>query len=250
VVAALGFVATAIATVFAQATLVRFTRDKRRYDRAWTVALAMYAAASAALATGESTGWDSGTFRVFYLFGAALNVPWLALGSVELLFGEKVGRRATGAVLLFTGLAAGVVMAAPIEGTIEPADGIPSGKELFDAGPRVIAAVGSGVGATVVLALAVWSAARYLVQRDVVGARRLAASNVLIALGVLVASSGGLLHGLVGEDEAFAISTVVAISVIYAGFLLATKVPRETRLRIVPAPTVDAAASSAAHSRA
>ena len=31
---------------------------------------AMFALASAALATGTSTGWDNGTFRVFYLLGA------------------------------------------------------------------------------------------------------------------------------------------------------------------------------------
>ena len=43
----------------------------------------MFAVASVALATGTSTGWDRGTFRVFYLFGAVLDVPWLALGTAR-----------------------------------------------------------------------------------------------------------------------------------------------------------------------
>ena len=85
-VVGLAFLATAVATLFAQATLVRFTRDHRPQDRAWTIALAMFALASAALATGVSTGWDNGTFRIFFLLGAVLSVPWLALGTVHLLF--------------------------------------------------------------------------------------------------------------------------------------------------------------------
>ena len=82
---ALAFVATAVSSLFAQAMLVRYTRDRRPQDRAWALALAMFALASVALATGTSTGWDKGTFRVFYLFGAVLDVPWLALGTVYLL---------------------------------------------------------------------------------------------------------------------------------------------------------------------
>ena len=92
-VAGLAFLATAIATVFAQATGVRFTRKRKPHERAWTIALALFALASASLATGASTGWDLGTFRAFYLLGAVLCVPWLGLGTVYLLVGERIGRR-------------------------------------------------------------------------------------------------------------------------------------------------------------
>ena len=222
-VALWAFVATAVAIVFAEATLVRWTRDHRRYDRAWTVALAMYAIASAALATGESTGWDAGTFRVFYLFGAVLNAPWLALGTLELLGGPRVGRAATGVLLVFSGLAAGVVLASPLAAPIDPQGGIPSGRELFEAGPRVMAAIGSGIGATIVLVGAVWSTVRYLRHRTAPRAGRLAVANSLIAIGVILASSGGLLQAWVSADEAFAVATAVAVIVIYVGFLVATR---------------------------
>src|SRR3954463_15338420 len=89
----LAFLATAVATLFAQGTLVRATAHHRPQDRAWTVALALFALASAALATGVATGWDNGSFRVFYLLGAVLSVPWLALGTVFLLAGAAGGRR-------------------------------------------------------------------------------------------------------------------------------------------------------------
>src|SRR6516162_8814645 len=109
-VAGLAFLATAIATVFAQATGVRWSQTKAPQQGAWTFALALFALASATLAMGVSTGWDDGTFRVFYLLGAVLNVPWLALGTVYLLGGHKLGRRVRTGLLVFTGFAAGVVL--------------------------------------------------------------------------------------------------------------------------------------------
>ena len=82
-----------MSSLFAQAMLVRYTADRRPQDGAWAIALGMFALASVALATGTATGWDNGTFRVFYLFGAVLDVPWLALGTVYLLARPTVARR-------------------------------------------------------------------------------------------------------------------------------------------------------------
>lgn len=216
-VALLAFLATAISTLFFESVLVRWTRRRRAHDGAWAVALGMFAVASGAFAVGASTGWDEGTFRAFYLFGAGLNVPWLALGTGYLL-APRVAARARSGLLLFTGLAAGVVLAAPIEGTV-PRNAIPEGRELFDAFPRLLAAVGSGAGALVVLAGAAWSVWRFLSgqERD----PRRAAANALIAAGTLVLSAGGLLEGVFGgHDEAFAVTLTTGIAVIYAGFLL------------------------------
>ena len=68
---------------------------------------------------------------------------------------------------------------------------------------------------------ALWSAVRFG-RRRTPGSGRLALGNVLIALGTLVLSSGGLIQGTVGHDEAFAISLATGISVIYAGFAVAS----------------------------
>ena len=111
-VAGLAFVATAVATLFAEATFKRWRQGRRPHEAAWTVALALFALASAALATGASTGWDRGVFRVFYLLGAVLNVPWLALGTVYLLVGERAGRRVRAVLVFVSGLAVGVMLTA------------------------------------------------------------------------------------------------------------------------------------------
>ena len=173
------------------------------------------------MSVGVSTGWDNGTFRVFYLFGAVLSVPWLALGTIHLLARPTVGRRVERILVLFSGLAAGVLLSAPMETVHGTA--IPVGKEVFGVFPRVLAGVGNGLGATVIVVGAITSAVRFARDRDAVGHRARAAANVLIALGTLVLSSGGLIQGIAGKDEAFAITLAAGISVIYAGFLMASR---------------------------
>ena len=121
---------------------------------------------------------------------------------------------------MFTGVGIGVMLAAPIHGTIA-VTGIPVGKEHFGVLPRALAGVGSGLGAIVVFGGAAWSAVRFARSRRP-GSGRLAGGNALIALGTLVLSSGGLLQGIVGSDEAFALTLAVGIAVIYAGFAVAS----------------------------
>jgi hypothetical protein len=255
-VSGLAFLATAIATLFWEAMLVRYTRRRRPHEGVWTVALAMFAGATTALAVGASTGWDAPTFRVFYLLGAILNVPWLALGTVYLLASPRVARSARSVLLVFSGLATGAVFSTPIDGVV-PRTEIPSGHELFGAFPRVLAAVGSGLGAVVILVGALWSM-RVALRSDRAGTAldlaggapagapagaghrhdgesspgRIAASNAAIAVGTLVLSSGGLWQGIVGHDEAFSLSLVVGIAVIHLGFVISTRrapAPRTAR---------------------
>jgi hypothetical protein len=228
VVFALAAAATALSSMFALATAKRSAEGRGPHQRAWTVALVLFAAASAALSLGVSTGWDAPTYRVFYLCGAILSVPWLALGTVYLLLGGKAGRATAAALLFFSGLAAGVVLTAelePISGTE-----IPVGKDVFvESGARILAAIGSGMGATVIIVGAVASAIRLLSARDGPGRGRLALANALVALGTLLLSSGGLVQGFVGHDEAFALTLATGIAVIYAGFLVADEVRVRTR---------------------
>ena len=161
---------------------------------------------------------------MFFLLGAVLSVPWLALGTVHLLARPAIGRRTERALVFLSGLATGVLLAAPMHTVHGTA--IPVGKEVFGAFPRVLAAVGSGVGATVIVVGAVVSAVRFAHARDAPGHGRRALANILIALGTLVLSSGGLIQGVAGKDEAFVLTLAVGISVIYAGFLCAAHTAR------------------------
>ena len=222
---ALAAAATLVALAFALSTFERWLERRRRHELAWAVSLAMFAAGSAALWYGAAAGWDEVTFRLFYLFGAVLNVPFLALGTVYLLGGVRRADRWAVVVTLGSAFAAGVLAVAPLDGPI-PADRLPQGSDVFGPLPRILAALASGVGATVVLAGAVWSAWRLWRDRrsgpSERPAARLAGANVLIAAGTLVLGAGGLFNSVLDEMEAFAMTLLVGIVLLFAGFLIAT----------------------------
>jgi hypothetical protein len=78
---ALAAAATLIAASFTLLIVDRYLRRRRPQDFAWAVSLALFCLGSGALWWGFACGWTRASFRVFYLAGAVLNVPWLALGS-------------------------------------------------------------------------------------------------------------------------------------------------------------------------
>lgn len=93
-------VASVASATFCRRLWVRWDRGGRANPAllAWTISLAMFAVASIALLLGVVVGWSSWLFHVFYLFGAVLNVPWLALGSMLINVRDPWTTRATGVV--------------------------------------------------------------------------------------------------------------------------------------------------------
>lgn len=207
--------AALVALAFALATYERWLARRRPHELAWTVALAFFALAAAALAAGEGVGWNGPLFRLYYLFGAIVNVPVLALGTVYLLGGP---RRSGLVVAVFCAFAAGVLVAAPFTAPV-PRHELAQGSDVFGPLPRVLAAVASGVGALVVFGGAAWSAWRF--RRG-----RMMWANVLIALGTLILANSGLLNSVADEVTGFVITLAAGITVLFAGFLVATSRPR------------------------
>lgn len=234
--AALAAAATLVAVAFTFSTMDRWLRRRRPHDLAWSLSLALFTLGAGALWWAESQGWSLGTFRVFYLAGAVLNVPWLALGTVYLLAGPAVGDRVRWWLVLFSGLSAGVVLFAPTRVGVAGRE-LPTGKEVFGVAPRVLAAAGSGIAAIVIIAGALWSVIRLARSREpaMPGVRRIASSpgrlvvgNLLIAAGTTVLSASGTLAGRLGKDTAFAITLLIGIVVLFAGFLVASTTRRQT----------------------
>ena len=220
---ALAATATLMSLAFALSTLERWLARKRPHEAAWTVSLFLFAAGSLALSCATAFGWRAWSFRAFYLFGGVLNVPFLALGTVYLLGGPKVGRRTMVGLSLVAAFAAGVVAVSPILHPVRPAI-FPTGKDHFGVLPRVFAGVGSGLAAIVIIGGALWSAAQLLRKRTEPGhglaAGRLVVANVLIAIGTIVISAKGAFESLGDDETAFAAALAVGISIIFAGFLL------------------------------
>lgn len=225
-VSALGAAATLVASAFALCTGERWLRRRRPHEAAWTQSLIMFALGSLAYWWAGAVGWNSANFRAFYLFGAILNVPYLAVGTVFLLGGSVIGRRVRFGVHLLATFCAGALLTAPTVGEI-PATGLPEGREVFGVGPRVMAAVGSGVAATVLIVGAVWSVWRLVrgsrrraVASSVMSPRRLVVTNVAIAIGSLVLGAGGTFFTSSEQEIGFGILLVTGIVILFAGFLV------------------------------
>jgi hypothetical protein len=191
------------------ADLLRRWRERRRPELlAWAASLLAYALASAALAWGAAAGWDGPAFRVYYLFGGLLTAPLLGAGSLLLL-----GRRWAGPLaLLYSGLAAGVAIAAPLTSPVAGGS-IPDASEHLDFVPaRLVAVVGNSLGTLAVVAVALLTL------------RRRPVGNALLLAGVAVAAAGSALAGL-GEAGTAAFVAAAAI-LLYAGFVITPRAPR------------------------
>jgi hypothetical protein len=207
-------IAAVASAAFAVAVLRQYAARRRPHQLAWGVALSMFAVASLALTAGVAAGWTPVSFKIYYLFGAILNVPWLALGTVELLASRAVARA------YLVGLAAFTVLSFVLVGLarVAPADLagrlLPEGKEFLPAGVRLLAVVGNTVGTLVVLGGAMVSGLALRSRRDL---RPRFEGTLLIALGVLLAAAGGVFAFLASSDQ-LALGLALGASVMYLGF--------------------------------
>ena len=229
-------VATLIAMAFGLSTFDRFLARRNAHELVWSLALFMFAIASASLAVGASAGWSGPTFRLFYLFGGVVNVPFLATGSIYLLFGRRAGDISAWLVSLGSAFAAGVIATAPFHSPL-PVHQLAQGAKVLPGLPEVLAAVGSGAGSIVLIGGAIYSAIR-------VRQRRVVLSNVTIALGTLITGASGLMNSVFDKMTAFSIALGVGIAVIFVGFLLSTRRPTDSTPAMHPETfTVPSAAS-------
>jgi len=229
--AALAATACLVAAAFCLLTVDRWLRRRAPHDLAWSIAMALFVVGAAAMWWAESRGWSSTSFRLFFLTGAVLNVPWLGLGTVYLLFGPRIGHATRTILVVVSGYAIGIITTAPMRAAVDPSE-LPTAKEHFGAVPRVLAGVGSGLPAVVIIVGAIWSAIRVMrgrvpavtntARRTALRPGLLALGNALIALGAIILSASGTLAGRLGKDQAFAVTLVVGIVVLFAGFVVAS----------------------------
>ena len=68
--------AALVAASFTASLARRFPERRSPAIALWAMALAMYAVGCLALAVGVARGFDPSTFRLYWIFGAVLNVPF------------------------------------------------------------------------------------------------------------------------------------------------------------------------------
>lgn len=227
--ALLALVAAVAATAFTFDLTRDYLRRRRPHIAAYAVGIGLFAIATWALWAGLWLGWTGLGYRLFFLFGAILNIPMLAVGSMFLVVGKKSGH----AMVLFTGALAAI--STTIVATVPFARDLPASglaEDLFPPitdgfGPRLLAAIGSGTGASLLIILAVVSAFRFWTSD-----RRIVGGNALIVAGTLAGSTGGSLLGFLGETAAFELSLLLTITLIWAGYRVTRRSRRKQKYRL------------------
>jgi hypothetical protein len=216
--------AAVVASVFAWALARRWVERRRPAELAWAIALAMYAIASVALAWGVIGGFSREIFAAYWIFGAVLNVPFLAAGEVMLLSDRAWVRWACWALLVFvTAYTVTVVAgAATFPGAL--LEELPSGKEVYGAGtpahqlPQLI----SVTSYLILVAGALFSAWRMRgrpeLRRRFAGTLLIVAGATVVALGSAFAATGVLIG--------FSLTLLAGIVLMFAGFRMATTTRR------------------------
>jgi hypothetical protein len=220
----LPLLAAAIALAFAVHLSIRAGRRRSWSEAVWGVAMLMFAAASGALFLGVLDGWSPAEFRVYWLFGAVLNVPYLAAGEVYLLARRPwVGHLALLVVLVATAWASAEVRTAPLDTGVLAEEEFFTGREVLgeDAPARTLALVYSYVGTAVLVLGILWSA---LGMRGRPELRNRFTGVLLIGVGALVVA-GGAAFAAVGSFAGFSLTLAVGVAVMYWGFLTATRRP-------------------------
>lgn len=212
--------AAAVSGVFGWILLRQWWAQRRPHQIAWAVALAMFGIASLAAAAGLLGGWNGGSFRTYYLFGAIINVPVLGLGTTYLLAPRRWANVAAVVVVGFSVVATVVVFSTsllPRAGAELAGHDIPHGSAVMPHPVRMMARYYSFVGFVVVVGGALWSSWR-LRRQGAAHLRTIATANLLIAAGTFVVALGSG-FAFYGEGWPFSIGLLAGISLMFWGFL-------------------------------
>lgn len=208
-----------VAAVSASAFAVDLWRDYRRRPRphvaAYGAGIVMFAVATWALFLGLAAGWSGPVYRTFFLLGAILNIPVLAIGSMFLVIGKRSGHVMTIAVGALAAISTTLTLTVSFENPL-PNSGIPV--DIFPLGfsPRLFAIIGGALGTTVLVTLSLISLFRFWRKN-----RAIVWGNALILLGVGAAAWRGTGLAL-GDGGGFAFSLLLAATLIWAGYKVAS----------------------------
>ena len=210
--------AALIALAFAAFLVRQFVSRGRPYQAAWAVALAMYAAASFAMFLGVLDGWTTGDYRVYWLFGAILNVPFLMMGELYLLIKRRIVADLLLLILLFlSAFAISQVRTASLKIAALSND-LPLGKDVFGDGalPYRLAQLYAYPAYVLLVAGCLWSAWRMRGREEL--ADRFLGTLGIAAGATIVAIASGVGAGL-DVVPLFSVGLALGIAVMFWGFL-------------------------------
>ncbi|HEU4355894.1 MAG TPA: hypothetical protein VFT27_09935 [Actinomycetota bacterium] len=213
--------ASMIALAFAGVLGRRSLGRRRPAEVLWAIALLMYAIASFALFLGVLDGWTSGEYRLYWLFGAVLNVPYLAGGELLLLVRDRrVWLPALVLLVFATAFAVARIRTAPLD-TAALASDLPRGADVWSGDPFALDLARLYAFPTYAFLVGgtLWSAWRMRGHPEL---RDRFLGTLAIAIGATVVAAGSA-FALSGNVVGFSLTLATGISIMFWGFLRATR---------------------------
>jgi len=219
--------------VFTVLVARQYVTRRKMHQLMWAIAIAMWTIATAAEWLATVNGWSSLTYRAYYATGALLIPAWLGMGTLYLLFHtlREWLNRILLALTVLSLLGIFLIAVWQIDESIlvmSNSQFVPL--KVFPFFPiQLLLIVLNTFGTIAFAGGALWSAYHFARTRTM-GDRIL--PTILIGIGGFIAAGAHSL-GVVSGIELFRVSELVALIVIFIGFLLSTPAPQN---KSVPAP--------------
>ena len=120
---------------------------------AWLIGFALFSVAELALWYGAANGWTSAAFRIYYLAGGILVVPYLAVGELLLIApGRRFTRLAVATMLWVTFASTAAVIAADVDAAkLASAGATPPNDAMGGPWTTILAVVLNSIGTVILL---------------------------------------------------------------------------------------------------
>jgi hypothetical protein len=231
---------TLVCIVFAGSLIGQYRRRPRPYKLAWAAALVMAAVAAGSFVAFVLDPRDAFAFRLYYLFGACLNVGYLGLGSLYLLVRRSMAQTALAALFVLSIVEAALIFTATIDAAhaqivsdlVLRGNAVPAGlagqidaagKGVLLPGPWLVLVIIIPILGTLALVGGALFSAWRLWRAGGALTDRVAALLLLAGGGVIVAIAGfGVRYG---NGAGFWMITAIGWIVLFAGFVGTHRAP-------------------------
>ena len=162
------------------------------------------------------------TARLYYLMGATLNVGFLGVGTIYLIWSRRVATTALVVMVAFSLVATVIIFTVPIN--VSALHDVASGYKAVRANsflPPLMAALSNSIGTLLVVGGALWSA--YVFWRKRIMKQRMI-GVLLIAAGTFIVAIGGTLVGLTGNPDFNYLPMAIGVIVMFVGYLRSIRV--------------------------
>lgn len=211
--------------VFTTFVAKQYLERRKMHQLMWAIAIALWTIGVAAELIATLAGyWTPSDYRAYYATGALLIPAWLGMGTLYLV----LPRRSSDIIALVLAVISIIGVVLILTWPIDPAQLRTTTGEfvplkVFPFFPvQLILIVLNTFGAVAFILGAAWSAYRFA-RMQAMGER--AVATALIAVGGLIAAGAHSL-GVLSGIELFRISELLALILIFVGFLMSTPAPK------------------------